>query len=319
MIRFRLLAACGIFLIAGSLSAQNYDSLLVKILEDYEEMMSVRMDLDVEDSPGETWDIVTAAINQGFLRFTVDPRNEAGFIEGATFRIDLQSRVQYIVLSPGFINYYPDNPAAIFARLTREFKGAADFFLNPEEFYRSSQDPLTRFLFEMEALRVETLLVRDRLAPLGNPIGPYEQFLLDSLASDNLISAALFLERVSFPLAEGLQVARLQFEETGDVDALRNIVIGSGIQIILEREQIGAAINAKIYPAAVATYSWLEFTPGIISRIHNRKGDPKSFEEILELEPDYATVWNRLEALMELDSPAFKQVNRDTIKGFESS
>jgi hypothetical protein len=81
-----------------------------------------------------------------------------------------------------------------------------------------------------------------------------------------------------------------------------------------------AGVEEKdIQPVAVAIHTWLEFTPEIIARIHNRTrpDNPLSFDQILAREPDYAETRRLLEASRAGDMPLMLHFAREAAQGFE--
>ena len=144
--------------------------------------------------------------------------------------------------------------------------------------------------------------------------------MLDSFEKDSLASVILYLERYSLPVAQGLYDTRLGFEEDINEEDLRVFLVELGSALLENRNIIpSGSEDDVVYPLAVSIHTWLEFTPYLISRIHNRErqDNPLTFDQVLAREPGYAEIRRLLEASRTTDMPLMNHVYEETVKGFE--
>jgi hypothetical protein len=307
--------------VAAAAGAQDSgaDQTLIKMLEGYQKIMATPFDKDVEDPVRRSWILVSTAISKGFLRFTVDPVSDS-IIQGARFFAEPGKDVTYIIVNQSVLDIWETRPSLAYSTVTMAVQDAAVFFSDPPAWGASFSDTMTRLYLRIDQYNAQALLIRDRLLPAGFLITPYEAFILDSLEKDKLASAIMFLERFSMPVVDGLYRSRLAFEEGADAAELRKLTNELGRSLLKNRKDLpSGSADETVYPAAVAVHTWLEFTPYIIARIHNkdRKDKPLTFDQILQKEKDYAETRRLLEASRITDTPMMNHVLRETVAGFE--
>lgn len=309
-----------VFAWPGRILAQdtNTNEKLVEIIEAYQDLIAQKLDPDTEDRPAVSWGFVSRAINEGFLRFTVDPGN-TDLLKGAYFRAIPGSDTTYIVLSQRLVDIWPDYPSMVFSIFSVGVEDAHIFFKNPRAWGASQTDKLKLLLIRIEGYNTASQLIRDRLLPGGYLLSPYESFLLDSYEKDELASAIMYLERFSLPVTQGIYIATREFEDGGEAGELRDFINRLGEGLLENIGEISPLSDYEtIYPHAVAVHSWLELTPSSISRIYNRNNtEPLSFPEVLELEQRYKELRKKMETRRIGDMPMLIQTYKDTIVGFE--
>ncbi|MCK5737174.1 MAG: hypothetical protein KAH21_11875, partial [Spirochaetaceae bacterium] len=319
----RLFSILVVLLLGISVSAQDSSTdnnqKIIKLLEGYQNLMSIPLDSDVEDVAGYAWYICSQAIDQGFLRFTVDPVSNT-LLQGARFHAEASEKTTHIIITTNLLNTWDTYPSTAYTILTGAFRDASNFFQDPPTWGELRNDPMELLFMKMDQYNVESLLIRDRLLPSGFLLSPYESYLLDSFEKDELASVILFLERFSLPVAQGMYDARLGFE--GDITEkdFRDFINDLGKELLANRNKLlpGSEDNT-IYPQAIAIHTWLEFSPYLIARIHNknRQDNPLDFDQILEFEPDYTETRRLLEASRTRDMPLINHIAEETLKGFE--
>jgi len=320
----RFLTATALVLIltavAGAQSADPDDNArLVDMLEGYQGLISIELDEDVPDIPGGNWSIAGQAIAAGYLRFTVDPVTDS-LQRGARFHAVPGEDVTHIIVTTNLLNAWEKSPSTAYAILTRAVNEAAVFFRDPQAWGRARGDVMARLGIRSDNYGAEALFIRDRLLPAGFLLTNYETYVLDSFEQDGLVSVVLFLERFSLPVARALSEARQSFEDSNDAAGLRNAVLDLGEALLDARSDVSDdAEDREVYPLAVAVHSWLELTPDIIARIHNRdrESDPLPFDRILDIEREYAALRQRLETSRIADMPMMNYVHSRTVAGFE--
>jgi len=292
---------------------------VVEIIEAYQELLAQKLDPGMENRPAESWNYVSRAINSGFLRFTVDPTNTS-LLRGASFRATPGSNTTHIVLSQRLVDIWPNYPSMVFSIFSVGVEDAHIFFKNPQAWGASRTNKLELLLIRIEGYSIAAQLIRDRLLPEGYLLSPYESFLLDSYEKDDLVSAVMYLERFSLPVAQGLYIAIRAFEGGGEADILRESINRLGEELLKNRRELAPLSDDEtVYAYAVAIHSWLELTPPSISHIHNKNNtEPLSFPEVLELEQRYKELRGELETSRIGDMPMLIRIYEDTIAGFEN-
>ena len=178
---------------------------------------------------------------------------------------------------------------------------------------------MEQLLIKVDGYTVQAELIRDRLLPGGYLLSSYDTYVLDSYEQDGLASVILFVDRFSLPVTMTLYEARLAYESDGDDGKLRKTILDLGETLLNEREEaVSESDDGTEYPLAVAVHSWLEFTPEMISRIHNkdRKNDPLIFDRVLALESDYDDLRRRLEVSRTRDMPMMLETAKEMDKRF---
>jgi hypothetical protein len=300
-------------------SEPDYDKLLVEMLDGYQKLFSTPLDGDVQDVPGSSWRMAALAINKGFLRFTADPQTDS-LLRGARFYAEPGKDVTYIVVTRNLLDLWPVYPSTAYNILTMAVRDAAVFFQDPPAWGVSLNDTITRLYIRLDQYTTSAMLVRDRLLPSGYLLSPYDAYILDSMEKDGMASAVLYLERISLPVADGLSEARREYETKPDDVGLRKFVNDLGNELYQGRKNLpSGSPDQEVYPLAAAVHTWLEFSPYLIARIHNRSraDNPLTFDQILAREKDYAETRRLLEASRIADTPMMNHVQAETITGFE--
>ena len=296
----------------------DYNARLVEVLEGYQNLMAIELDQDVEDILVPAWNIVSLAIEKGFLRFTVNPEN-LGLLKSAHFNAVPRKDVTHIIVSKDLLDLWPIFPATVYAVMSSVFQEAANFFQNPPVWAAIQLDKLEHLLLKVERYSAQAQMLENRLQNSEYTLSNFDSYILDSYTKDGLASVILFLERHSLPVAQGLYQARLNFEESRDEDFLRDTILNLGEGMLKNRNQLPAnAEDMNVYPLAVAINSWLDFTPEMIARIHNRNrsSNPLGFTEILGIEEDYDNLRRRLEISKKKDMPLIRKVAEDISTNF---
>jgi hypothetical protein len=300
-------------------SSTDYNQIIIKMLEGYQELMSVPLDSDVDDEAGYAWYICSQAINKGFLRFTVDPVSDS-LLQGAFFHAEPGKNTTHIIVSTPLLEAWSAYPSTAYTILTGAFRDASNFFQDPPAWGELRNDTMEMLFVRLDMYNTQAQLIQNRLLPSGFLLSPYETYLLDSFEEDELASVILYLEGFSLPVARGMYEARMGFEKDISEEDLRVFVNNLGNELLESRNSIPpGSEDSSIYPQAVAIHTWLEFSPYLIARIHNRdrQENPLSFDEILNLEPEYKETRRMLEASRTGDMPLIRHVAEETIKGFE--
>ena len=318
---FALVLAASVFA-SPAMAQEDGDSSksrTVEILEGYTSLMSSPLDEDVTDHPYQSWSLAAQAINAGALRFTVDPTQE-NIIPGVRFLYSSGAESAHIVFSQGLVDSWVVRPSLTYALIGGAVKESELFFRDPQAWARAKRTSLGRFLVQSEIYMAQAQVVRDRLLPSGYLLSPYESYLLDSFEKDSLGSFLLYVEGYSLPVAQSLLQIQNGFEEEADGTKVRESVMAIGQKLLESRGELSAgAEDAEIYPIAVAIHSWLEFSPEVISRIHNKERveNPLTFDVVLSLEEEYEELRKKLDAKRISDTPMMQHILKNSQNGFQ--
>ena len=312
-----LLVLCGPGLSTQE-SPVDYNARLVEMFEGYQDLLATPLDDNVEDNAGTAWHIVVQAINAGYMRFTVDP-NVRGLLGGARFHATPEDPITHVIVSRDLLDIWMSYPSTAYAVVTGAVREAAHFFRDPSAWGSARSDLMEELLIKVDGYTVQAELIRDRLIPGGYLLSSYDTYVLDSYEQDGLASFILFVDRFSLAVAMTLYEARLAYERDADETELRKTILDLGETLLNEREEaVWESHEDAEYPPAVAVHSWLEFTPEMISRIHNRdrKNDPLTFDRILVLESEYDDLRRRLEVSRTKDMPMMLETAKEMDKRF---
>ncbi len=324
-IRFTILAIM-LLAIGMSLGAQedsvDYDARLIEALEAYQEIVTVQLDEDVENKAGRSWYVASQVINQGKLKFRVDPENHPDIIAGAQFVVSEEGDgMTYVVLSKNLLDAWATRPSILYTTLAGAMQNSFNFYKDPLGWMTAGFDRIEQLFLELNMMEAQAEFVRDRMIPSGFNISGYEVYLMDSFEVDNLVSATLFLKGLSIPVAQALWEVKIEYEDSGDDEAMRAAVLDTGRALLDARNDLPLDSGDEIiFSFAVAIHSWLEFTPAMISRIYNKdqQDDPLEFPLILTREKEYAELRRQVEASRTLDMPRMEHTIKSTRSGFSS-
>ncbi len=173
-------------------SDQERERILRELIDELDRIMSP----PYEKQPGNNVRDVYLAVKDRMVRGDVvwsvvsDGKTEvnAAFTpahEGTKARIEVN---QYL------IDHAKKSPTLAMTMIMHEMKHARDYFTIGEPYKEYMKNPLEQFMYEMDALFIEALFVRDFLQPRYKNLTPFERYVLESLEKDNLASvAALFM------------------------------------------------------------------------------------------------------------------------------
>lgn len=138
------------------------------------------------------------------IMFVVDAKSgNTSLVQSAYFSPN-RNGVSWVVVDPLLLRTAKAKPGLALTLLMNAMSLADSFFSDPVNFAGLYQDPVGSFLFSMDALYTQALFVRDFIKPNYPALGPYEQFLADSLAFENMASSAMFILGVDQNVVYGI-------------------------------------------------------------------------------------------------------------------
>lgn len=326
----RLLGLCCVlmFIVTSPLLAQeeddeiDYKARLVEVLKEFQMLLQEDVPEGVEDNITVAWYICSRAINDGVLRFTVDPLSK-GLLQGAWFKALPGETVAHIGVSEDLLSLWLIYPSTVYAVLSSAIHEAATFFRDPPAWGKVQDSrPLEYLMLKVENYRTQAQVIKNRLLPNAYLLSTYDTYMVDSYDQDQLASVVMFFDQHSLPIAWTFYEASLKYEEDNKADVLRDILLEAGEAVLKNRNEVDEGSEDKVvYPTAISIHSWLEFTPNIIARIHNkdRAENPLSFKQILAREKDYASLYRKMEGIRSRDLPMIERMIKDTQRKFQVS
>ncbi len=113
----------------------------------------------------------------------------------ANFQPAEQGGVSRIAVNHALLDSARTRPTLAMTIIMHEMKHARDFFAVGEAYKEYMKNRLESFMYEMDAIFIEALFIRDFLRPRYKDLTGFERYVLASLEKDNLASvASIFLE-----------------------------------------------------------------------------------------------------------------------------
>lgn len=155
-----------------------------------------------DDKPGSevraVYLIVKEQMARGGLAFTIiddgEKKVQAAFVPAQ------KGTKSLIEVNGALIDIANSRPTLAMSMLMHEMKHARDYFTVGETYKEHMKNSLEEFMYEMDALFIEALFIRDYLAPRYKDLTAFEQYVLASLENDNLASVALVFMAVDMSL-----------------------------------------------------------------------------------------------------------------------
>jgi len=139
---------------------------------------------------------VERALKSRRITILIPPDDPGSPLDAAAFTLDKEGQ-PCLELKKSLIKLFPKYKSYVFAVLMHEVSHASDYLGDPEAFVkRPKEDRLERYLYEMDAMYMEAEFIRDVSKPKGWKLSPFESYLLESLAKDNLASASTAFQSV---------------------------------------------------------------------------------------------------------------------------
>lgn len=214
MKRFQLLMLLFFFLIFGNLfliSQEVKDNKNeIELYHSYEPYKIfdnlyylVNKNKQVDKRVFETIDYIKNKIDKKELLLLVDHKNDStDILSGAFFYAskDKQKVKPYILLNKNVIDVFYYQESIVFSMLMHEIQHAYDYYTNYGLFEVSDENILEGYMFQMDALYLEVLLIEKFLVPNDYKITDFEKKLLESHQKNNLAEFSQIFETTDMKL-----------------------------------------------------------------------------------------------------------------------
>jgi hypothetical protein len=151
---------------------------------------------------------VERALQSRRITILIPPDDPGRPLHAAAFILDKENQ-PCLELKRSLIELYPKYKSYVFAVLMHEVSHANNYLWDPEAFVkRPKEDRLERYLYEMDAMYLEAQFIRDVSKPKGWKLSPFETYLLESLAKDDLASASTVFQSIDMDFVYTFYKAR---------------------------------------------------------------------------------------------------------------
>ncbi len=248
----------------------------------------------------ETIDYIKKKIENNELLLLVDHKNESkDILTGAFFAaaFDSQKNKPYILFNKNIINIFYRQKSIVFSMLIHEIRHAYDYFTNYGLFKVTINNLLERYLFQMDALHIEALLIKNFLIPNNYNLTEFEKILLDSFQNNNLYEYSLIFESTEMHLIYYLYEL-INNNETYE-DCL-NKVLGAGNNVLYDFKKLkDNDEDWKKYQVYISLYSYIKYINQIVYSItynKHKKMEPNEFI-LNDYAPEISKLINNIEKL----------------------
>jgi tetratricopeptide (TPR) repeat protein len=205
-----------------------------------------------------------------------------------------------IIIHRSLVDNFSRHPALAMAILVHEMQHAHDYFENREFFLLSAGSMLEQYLFQMDALHVEAMFIRDYIVPGGYQLGAFESALLKSNTNDNLSMYSYFVMGTDMNLVYKLYMLRKSRESYPDL-VLK--VLESGRKIVDELSIPEDGDDMDGYIAIVPLVTWQKYASEIITSISNSHNWKLTFKEKRTVRKYYREVNNLIGEMQKTMKP----------------
>ncbi len=122
----------------------------------------------------------------------------------AAFSPGQEEKKPCIELNHALLDGAGKNRTIAMTMILHEMKHAHDYFKVGERYKTYMENPVEQFMYEMDALFIEAIFIRDFLAPRYKNLTNFERYVLASLEKDNLASVALVFMKEEMDLTYNL-------------------------------------------------------------------------------------------------------------------
>jgi hypothetical protein len=138
------------------------------------------------------------------LMLLVDHKNDSkDILTGAFFVASFykpEINKPYILFNKNLIDIYYYQKSIVFSMFIHEIKHAYDYYTNFGLFEVTDKNLLERYMFQMDALYIEALLIEKFLKPNNFSLTDFEEKLLESFQKNNLSDYSFIFEAVDMKL-----------------------------------------------------------------------------------------------------------------------
>ena len=244
--------------------------------------------------------------NKNNLILKIDKNTSNSILGRASFSFNVNDDAkQYINIEEKVLRFYPENKSLIMAILMHEFKHASDYYKNKDYFKQIQESKVEQYLYEMDALYIESLFINECLK-LDYKLSNFEKFFMNSNIEDNLQIVSVILTNTDKEMIYYFYAERLKcYNEEITKSEYLNLLLKYSDQILMNYKgnintddwdsfyfatQLQTYINfVPEFADSILTKDGLKTCSDVISKL-NKKLD--EFRSMIESEMDNYKIYN---------------------------
>lgn len=220
-----------------------------------------------------TIDFIKKKIDRKELLLLVDHKNESNdILTGAYFVASFfkpEKNKPYILFNKNLIEIFNYQKSIVFSMFIHEIKHAYDYYTNYGLFKVTDNNMLEKYMFQMDALYIEALLLEKYLVPNNFNLTDFEKILLNSHQKNNLYDYSLIFELTDMKLVYYLY--NLVMDKNTYEDNFKSIT-DIGKILIDGFEDINKEQDEWVkFRKLIAVYSYINYINQITYNIINTK------------------------------------------------
>ena len=243
------------------------------------------------------------------LLIQFDSTLDNDFFGCAGFKIALDDPKDYCLYYGQYIvDKYPKYPALVFAILINTFQSAYDFFNNQSLFLISTQNPIEKTYFKIDALTVEGLFLKTYVKDSPNTLGYFEKLLIVDL-SNGLTNASSLFEETDLGLLHKIDMIK---SETSNAKKSLRKFNDIGIEL-LKSVDFKSDSKWKNYCSVITLKTYVFYSRQVVFDIvHLKDGVNESSFKFEDYTENYATIKKVQDVIK--DNSGFLNYYSETLK-----
>ena len=279
---------------------QGYERKTEIILEDLLSLVASK-NPEKDDQVPKFCKLIKEKIDNKEMLYGVENNADRDVFNGASFVFATDGKQKpALVLKEALIDCFPKHRSLVLGILVHEIQHAFSFFQHPDYHRTVCNNPLEKFLFEMDAYFIEASFLRDYVLDDKSDLTPFEKLLLVSLAKDNLSGFARIILNQDRDLVYhlyGYRDDKTPLKET--IDHYLKV----GTDLIEDFKNAARGDSGKKVSLLISLRSFCKFGPQLLKDTVEFK-DPKKPENFtLEYSPDFKAMISKMNDLLKKEEP----------------
>jgi hypothetical protein len=138
----------------------------------------------------EAFTVSKNAIDNKEVTFLIDLKQNR-ILSGMSFGFSESGEIN-LIFGKDFLDTYKSNSSIHYSILIHEYRHLHDYLTNKSNYIKVKTDEKEKYLYELDALRIEAEFIKYYLVGKYN-LSSFEEFVLRSFEDDNLNSASIFI------------------------------------------------------------------------------------------------------------------------------
>ena len=298
---------------ANKTSGDDYQQSIITLLETFDGILSTA---ELENELTIFYQKVRPLLVKGQIQAEVDKGKLSTNLERSQLRFDTQNSQIIISFHVSILDGLESNPVSALSEFAGKLVFMDTFLQYGESIVEIYQNPLEYYLAQMDGAYLQTLFLRDFARPLYGEerMGPYENYLLQGLAADDLSSMSLFVWGIDRDIIYSMLGLSTQLgeKEVSLEDYVHEVLqLGLEIQDNIEQssrlfEESGEAEDAdgevarrSIYIAVTSANTYRSLGSVIFSNALNKVSSEEEYEKLEGQILEIQQIYGQLEPLIQ--------------------